>query len=341
MSRTGRATNLELFGPVDPRPPRPDDPARLIGQGWVRPEHQPTKAVPDVLARSVSPDTAAEVGQRAKILVDKLRRPLGRPHTHRGGFVLYQRDCRAVMAAMAKAGVAVDLTLTSPPYNIGKEYERPLPLDDYLAWARTWLHDIWTITADDGALWLNLGYIAIANRGRAVPLPYLLWDKTRFFLQQEVVWNYGAGVAAKRTFSPRNEKWLFFTRHPARYTFHLDLVRDPDVKYPNQKKHGRYRCHPLGKNPSDVWTIPKVTTGQDRSSRERTGHPAQFPLALVDRIVKVSTSPGQIVLDPFCGSASAGIAAIGNGCVFVGAELRADYCAMAARRLDLFLRARE
>jgi adenine-specific DNA-methyltransferase len=255
--------------------------------------------------------------------------------------VLYNLDCRAVMAAMAKAGVVVDLTLTSPPYNIGKAYERPLPLDDYLSWARSWLGDIWTITADEGALWLNLGYTAVANQGRAVPLPYLLWDKTRFFLQQEVVWNYGAGVAARRMFSPRNEKWLFYTRDPERYTFHLDRVRDPDVKYPNQKKNGRFRCNPLGKNPSDVWAIPKVTTGQDRSSRERTGHPAQFPLALVDRIVKVSTSPGQTVLDPFCGSGSAAIAAIGNGCFFVGAELRADYCAIAARRLDAFLRSRD
>jgi adenine-specific DNA-methyltransferase len=141
-------------------------------------------------------------------------------------------------------------------------------------------------------------------------------------------------------FCPRNEKWLFFSKNPEEYTFNLDLVRDPNVKYPNQKKKGKFRCNPLGKNPSDVWTIPKVTTGKHRSSRERTGHPAQFPLELVDRIVKVSTVPGQIVIDPFCGSGSAGIAAIGNGCVFVGAEIREDYCDIAATRLSSFLQLR-
>jgi adenine-specific DNA-methyltransferase len=340
MARTSRATNLELFGTTTKAEPEAA-PIRLIGHNWVAPEHRPTKAIPDTLLRSLSADETARVQQQADELVAKLHRQLGKPHTCENGFILYNLDCRAVMAAMAKAEVTVDLTLTSPPYNIGKEYERPLPLTEYLEWSRDWLRDVWNITTDVGALWLNLGYVPVPDRGRAVPLPYLLWDKTSFFLQQEVVWNYGAGVASKRLFSPRNEKWIFFTKDAENYTFNLDLVRDPNVKYPNQKKHGRFRCNPLGKNPSDVWPIPKVTTGRDRSSRERTGHPAQFPLSLVDRIVKVSTMPFQTVLDPFCGSGSAGIAAIGNGCVFVGAELRANYCSMAARRLDSFVRTRE
>lgn len=241
------------------------------------------------------------------------------------------------MAAMDEAGIHADLTLTSPPYNIGKEYERPLPLDEYLRWCEEWLGDIWNVTSTQGALWLNLGYVPVPEIGRAVPLTYLLWDKTRFYLQQEIVWNYGAGVASKRMFSPRNEKWLFFTKQADAYTFNLDLVRDPNVKYPNQKKNGKFRCNPLGKNPSDVWPLAKVTTGRDRSSKERTGHPAQFPLELVDRIVKVSTDRLQTVLDPFSGSGSSGIAAIGNGCMFIGAELRADYCDMAAKRVTTFL----
>ena len=338
MRGTGRATSLDLFESVtDEAADRDTVPDRLIGRDWVQPEHQPTKAVPDTLLRLASPDVASQVKVRAVAIAEKLRPALGRPHTSRDGFVLYNHDCRRVMAAMAAAGIVVDLTLTSPPYNIGKEYERPLPLHEYLEWARSWLHDIWTITADDGSLWLNLGYVPVVDQGRAIPLPYLLWDKTNFFLQQEIVWNYGAGVSSKRLFSPRNEKWLFYTKNAERYTFNLDLVRDPNVKYPNQKKHGRFRCNPLGKNPSDVWAIPKVTTGRDRSSKERTGHPAQFPLSLVDRIVKVSTAPTQTVLDPFCGSGSTGVAAIGNGCVFVGAELRADYCSMAVKRVDSFI----
>ena len=101
---------------------------------------------------------------------------------------------------------------------------------------------------------------------------------------QEIVWKYGAGVSAKRRLSPRNEKWLFYVKNPDDYTFNLNEIRDPNVKYPNQKKNGKFRCNPLGKNPSDVWEFPKVTTGSNRSSKERTGHPAQFPLSVVLRV---------------------------------------------------------
>src|SRR5207249_1633592 len=92
-----------------------------------------------------------------------------------------------------------DLTVTSPPYNIGKEYEQQLPLTDYLAWCTRWMNEIHRISSATGAFWLNLGYVAVPNRGRAVPLTYFLWDQTTFQLIQEVVWNYGAGVATNRS----------------------------------------------------------------------------------------------------------------------------------------------
>src|SRR5205823_13886759 len=135
-------------------------------------------------------------------------------------------------------------------------------------------------------------------------LPYLLWDKWPFFLIQEVVWNYGAGVAAKYSLSPRNEKFLWFVKDPLHYTFNLDEIRDPHVKYPLQKKNGKLRCNTAGKNPSDVWQIAKVTSGTDRASPERAPHPAQFPLDLIQRIVKGFSSRGVAVLDPFVGSGS-------------------------------------
>jgi adenine-specific DNA-methyltransferase len=114
-------------------------------------------------------------------------------------------------------------------------------------------------------------------------------------------------------------------------------VRDPNVKYPNQKKNGKLKCNPLGKNPSDVWAFPKVTTGDKRSSRERTSHPAQFPLRVVDRIVKVSSGPHDLVMDPFSGSGSTGIAAVGNHRLYLGFELRGDYCRLAAERFERFV----
>lgn len=138
MARAGRVANLDLFmSAVESAP----EPTRRIGKEWVAPEHRPTKAVPDSLL--VLPSAIRErQADRADAVVRKLEARLGRPHTHRAGFVLYNVDCRMLMAAMHDVGVEVDLTLTSPPYNIGKEYERPLPLDEYVRWCADWLGDI-------------------------------------------------------------------------------------------------------------------------------------------------------------------------------------------------------
>jgi adenine-specific DNA-methyltransferase len=226
-----------------------------------------------------------------------------------------------------------DLVLTSPPYNIGKEYETRRGLDEYLQWCGAWMEEIFRVTKAAGAFWLNLGYLEVPGKGRAVPLPYLLWNKSPFYLLQEVVWQYGAGVAARRAFSPRNEKWLWFVKDPNHYTFDLDAVRDPDVKYPNQKKNGKFKCNPLGKNPGDVWSIAKVTSGTGRASTERTAHPAQFPLAVIDRIIRACSREGDLVLDPFCGSGSTLVASAAADRNSVGIEIRPDYCAIAQRRL--------
>lgn len=138
------------------------------------------------------------------------------------------------------------MTVTSPPYNIGKEYETPLPLAEYLSWSKEWIGLVYRLAKDNGAFWLNLGYVSVPEKGKAVPLAYLLFDKIPFFLVQEVVWNYGAGVACKKQLSPRNEKLLWYVKDEARYTFNLDEIRNPNVKYPNQKKNGVLRCNPRG-----------------------------------------------------------------------------------------------
>jgi len=203
------------------------------------------------------------------------------------------------------------------------------------------MNQIHDVVRAQGAFWLNVGYLEVPRKGLCVPIPYLLWDKSPFYLTQEVVWTYGAGVSAKNRLSPRNEKWLFYVKDPNHYTFNLDEIRDPNVKYPNQKKNGKFRCNPLGKNPSDVWEFPKVTTGKNRSSKERTPHPAQFPLSVIERIVKVASNRADVVLDPFAGSCSTGIAAVGLGRVFVGFEIREDYCQASVQRFRTFLAERK
>ena len=256
---------------------------------------------------------------------------------HRGdGYLIYHGDCVRLMVALPQDYGA--LTITSPPYNIGKEYERDRPVTDYLDWCQSWIRLIYRYTRQDGAFWLNLGYVAVDGRAKAIPIPYLLWDRVPFYLIQEVVWNYGAGVAAKRSFSPRNEKFLWYVKNPDNYIFNLDMVRDPNVKYPNQKKNGKKKCNPLGKNPSDVWQFPKVTSGKNRSSKERTAHPAQFPIAVIDRIIKACSNPGDLVFDPFLGSGSLIEAALRNDRIAVGMEVNPTYLRIAARRIEGYLR---
>ena len=257
--------------------------------------------------------------------------------------LLYEVDALVAMRSLSEG--IFDLTVTSPPYNIGKEYESVLPLSEYLEWTESWIKEVFRITNSVGAFWLNLGYLKIPEVGNAIPLPYLIWDRVPFHLVQEIVWNYGAGVAARRSFSPRNEKFLWYVKTPHQYTFNLEEVRDPDVKYPNQKKNGKLRVNPNGKNPSDVWQIPKVTTGEGlngrRASKERTSHPAQFPEAVIERIIKACSNPGDIILDPFMGSGTTAKVALEHNRYVVGFEIDPDYLNIAAARLEKQFEANE
>ncbi|MEX9357399.1 MULTISPECIES: DNA-methyltransferase [Morganellaceae] len=257
---------------------------------------------------------------------------LGNPAYENENVIIYGMDCLEGMRKIPSE--IIDLSVTSPPYNIGKEYEDILSVDEYILWCSEWMSELHRLSKKDGSLWLNVGYLEVENKGLAVPIPYLLWDKTEFYLIQEVVWNYSAGVACKKRLSPRNEKILWYVKNPENYKFNLDEIRDPNVKYPNQKKNGKLKCNPLGKNPSDVWQISKVTSGKNRSSKERMDHPAQFPLEMIDRIIKAGSNPGDTIIDPFMGSGTTAISALKNGRKVIGFEKNSDYINIIANRID-------
>jgi adenine-specific DNA-methyltransferase len=268
----------------------------------------------------------------AKDKLGLIEAQLGPAAYQRPGVLVYHGDCLDLMRRLT--GDLFSLTVTSPPYNIGKEYEQPVELTRYLEWGTQWIAEIHRLTNPAGAFWLNLGYLSLPGRAKAIPIPYLLWDRVPFFLVQEIVWNYGAGVAAKASFSPRNEKFLWYVKDPLNYTFNLDEVRDPNVKYPFQKKNGKLKCNPLGKNPTDVWQFPKVTSGANRSAEERTAHPAQFPVAVIDRIVKACSNEGDLLFDPFLGSGTVAEVALRNRRGVVGVEIEKKYVEIASERLD-------
>lgn len=262
----------------------------------------------------------------------QIKSVLGEPYYENEYGLIYQCDCQEALRKLPAE--IIDSTITSPPYNIGKEYEQILDTQQYVNWLAEIFSEVKRVTVNDGNLLLNLGYLKIENVGRAIPIPYLLWDKIDMFLQQEIVWNYGAGVSCKNYLSPRNEKICWYVKSRNGYTFNLDAIRDPNVLYPNQKKNGRLRCNTIGKNPSDVWQIAKVTSGKNRSSEERTAHPAQFPEDLVKRMVKGFTNENDLLLDPFIGSGTVAAVAMKEKRFFLGFEINEDYCKIIAKRLQ-------
>lgn len=163
----------------------------------------------------------------------QIKQILGDPYFECEYGLLYNMDCEKALEKLSFPCLAS--TITSPPYNIGKEYEKIMPLEDYLNWLSKIAYHIERITLPSGNFIFNVGYLSVEGKGRAVPISYLIWDKIPFYLNQEIIWHYEAGVAAKNYLSPRNEKILWYVKDKNLYTFNLDPIRDPNVKYPNQK----------------------------------------------------------------------------------------------------------
>ncbi len=247
--------------------------------------------------------------------------------------VLFQGDCRDLLRQIPDG--TVQLVITSPPYNLGKSYETRLSLETYIAQQAEVIRECVRVLRDLGSLCWQVGNFV--DNGRIVPLDvvlYSIFDSLGMKLRNRIVWQFGHGLHASKRFSGRYEVILWFTKTDS-YKFNLDEVRVPQ-KYPN-KKHfkgpnvGQLSGNPLGKNPGDIWDIPNVKSNHV----EKTGHPCQFPVELVERLVLALTDPGDTVLDPFVGVGTTAVAALAHGRKAVGAEIDAEYVEVAKERLAL------
>ena len=230
---------------------------------------------------------------------------------------------------------SIDLIVTSPPYNIGKSYEKKVDLDIYLSQQEKVIKEAVRITKDNGSICWQVGNYV--ENSRIIPLDILLYpifEKYELKLRNRIIWHFGHGLHSKKRFSGRYEVILWFTKSD-KYVFNLDAVRIPQ-KYPNKKyfkgpKKGEFSCHPLGKNPTDVWEIPNVKSNHP----EKTIHPCQFPVELIERLVLALTNPGDWVVDPFIGVGSTAIAAILHNRKAAGADIVKEYIRIARERIDL------
>lgn len=228
---------------------------------------------------------------------------------------------------------SVNLIVTSPPYNIGKEYEKKQSLTAYLEQQSEVIRECVRVLHPAGSICWQVGnHVTDAE---VVPLDivlYPIFKELGLQLRNRIIWHFGHGLHSTKRLSGRYETILWFTKSDS-YVFNLDSIRVPS-KYP-QKKHfkgpkiGQLSGNPKGKNPSDVWDIPNVKSNHP----EKTEHPCQFPIELVERLVLALTNPGDAVLDPYMGVGSSVIAAIKNGRNGYGCDIEERYVAIAEERV--------
>lgn len=248
--------------------------------------------------------------------------------------VLYHGDCLDLMAQIPSG--FVQLVVTSPPYNIGKKYERKKALADYLEHQAKVIARCVELLKDGGSICWEVGnHIAGANE--ILPLDialYPVFASHGLKLRNRMVWHFEHGLHCSRRLSGRHETILWFTKGD-NYTFNLDPIRVPQ-KYPGKKafkgpRVGQYTCHPLGKNPGDVWTIPNVK----HNHVEKTIHPCQFPVELVERLILALTDEGDLVVDPYMGVGSTAVAAILHNRRAAGADIVEEYTEIAWQRVNI------
>lgn len=246
--------------------------------------------------------------------------------------VLYPGDCLELLGQIPDN--FVNLIITSPPYNLGKPYETRLEMDEYKSQQRTVIEQCVRILSDHGSICWQVGNYV--KNGEIIPLDIALFPIFEAFglhLRNRIVWHFGHGLHASKRFSGRYEVVLWFTKSNE-YIFNLDAVRIPQ-KYPNKKffkgpKRGQLSGNPLGKNPGDIWEIPNVKANHV----EKTIHPCQFPVELIERFILSLTNVGDWVFDPFIGAGTTAIAALMHKRKAIGAEIMDEYIKIARGRIE-------
>jgi DNA modification methylase len=240
------------------------------------------------------------------------------------------------------------LIITSPPYNLGKEYESKTRIEKYLNFQDQVIEQLVLKLRTDGSICWQVGNFV--ENSEVFPLDTLYYNhfkKHGLKLRNRIIWRFNHGLHASKRFSGRYETILWFTKSD-KYTFNLDSVRVPS-KYPGKRhfkgpKRGLPSGNPLGKNPSDVWEfvaqewdeelwdIPNVKANHP----EKTNHPCQYPIELIERCILALTEKDDWVLDPYCGVGSALIAALKHNRKAAGVDKEQEYIKTATQRIEDF-----
>jgi site-specific DNA-methyltransferase (adenine-specific) len=275
---------------------------------------------------------------------------------------IVQGDCIELLNRLPAEWV--DLCFADPPFNIGFEYHNYDDLrdvDEYLDWSERWLRAVHRALKPTGSFYLAIGDDFAAD------LCVIARRKLGFHLRNWIIWHYTFGQQTKLKFARSHTHIFYFTKSRAgsdgpgkHVVFNADAVR---VASARQTTYSDRRANPKGKLPDDVWYLrpqdatTKLTVNikgepiepleyfDSRGDtwyasrvcgtfKERTGwHGCQMPIAVLDRIVRVSSNPGQIILDPFSGSGTTAQSAKANGRRYVGIDQSEKYVEFARQRI--------
>lgn len=215
---------------------------------------------------------------------------------------------------------SVRLIVTDPPYNLNKDYgntKDKLDFDDYIEFSRQWLTEAKRVLTDDGTLYVFMGM-------RYISYIYMILERELgLHFNSWITWYYTQGIGKTRGYSPRHDDILMFTKDPKKFVFHLDEIRVP-------QKYYRSVNNMRGANPGNVWEFSHM----HYSNKNRQNHPTQKPEALFERMILASSSPGDLVLDPFVGSGTALRVCQQTGRFGIGIDINPEYIEMTKERLD-------
>jgi adenine-specific DNA-methyltransferase len=290
------------------------------------------------LRGSILPKYRKLIVKEAILLQEDMFPPKGMPKIHnifskRNRITLFPGNCLDFLKQIPDN--SIQLIVTSPPYNVGKEYEKILKLGTYVQSQKDVITEcIRTLKPEGSICWQVGNYV---KDGEVFPLDILLYKLFKdqgLQLRNRIIWHFGHGLHTQKRFSGRYETILWFTKTND-YFFNLDSVRIPQ-KYPG-KKHfkgpniGKYSGNPKGKNPTDIWGIPNVKSNHI----EKTCHPCQFPIALVQRLILALSNENDLVFDPFLGVGSTAVAGLMNKRKVAGAEIVEKYYFIACKRVQM------
>jgi adenine-specific DNA-methyltransferase len=253
-------------------------------------------------------------------------------YSSRADATAFHGDCMGLLQSLPDESAS--LVVTSPPYNIGKEYEKRLTVRQYVDWQAQVIRECHRSLTDDGSICWQVGNYV--DNGSILPIDLLLhsvFDNLGMKLRNRIVWHFEHGLHCSQRLSGRYEVIMWYTKSDD-YVFNLDPIRVPQ-KHPGKKyfkgpKAGKHSCNPLGKNPGDVWIFPNVKSNHI----EKTGHPCQFPIELAERLILSLTEPRDLVVDPFMGVGSTQAAAIMNDRRTAGSEISREYYDIALNRME-------